>query len=382
MRPLRSLKTPMTNPGPTPDARPLAKPASSPHSGSGERYAADRIGDGNRQPVVMKGPNQAGSYRIHCFCDSDEVAEQIAAALNAQSATSPNRAERSDDRMHVLEAVAEAIAATARPGQRVGAVGDRRQSIFFEQDTEKLGEGVREIALDLQAHLALPLLDGIRRRIPSPTAVPTSSRSVDLPHVDGRRSPAADPDPGCRVGEPDGRQEDGDRDDELCLRIAKRLSDRDDGALLASGLGPIAWDQLCTADRDDYLSTARIALEEARAALGETRDPLDKLAGPVAQVIEDACHRPWAWLPRETSAREPMESWRKRAVIEALTRGARDAGVTPARKQEYARWLGRPNERCDWQEVVGPDALRSARSFGWQLRESAGATSERGGSDR
>lgn len=41
----------------------------------------------------------------------------------------------------------------------------------------------------------------------------------------------------------------------------------------------------------------------------------------------------------------------------------------PAREAtRFERWLGRPNARCEWQEVVGPDALGSARAFGWELR--------------
>jgi hypothetical protein len=77
-------------------------------------------------------------------------------------------------------------------------------------------------------------------------------------------------------------------------RIARAISEQDDGALLAAGVGPIAWADLSDVDRDDYRRYARLA----------TSAFLD-------DVVE--------WLEREAAA--PVHSTAKtRAVLEAVAR--------------------------------------------------------------
>lgn len=53
--------------------------------------------------------------------------------------------------------------------------------------------------------------------------------------------------------------------DELVEHVARRLCASDDEALLLAGVGPIPWDSLTDADRDQYLRRARVACEAAAA---------------------------------------------------------------------------------------------------------------------
>jgi hypothetical protein len=53
-------------------------------------------------------------------------------------------------------------------------------------------------------------------------------------------------------------------------RMARAMSDQDDGRLLASGVGPIPWETLVAQDREAYLDHADVAL----SVLGDATDAM------------------------------------------------------------------------------------------------------------